>query len=314
MGTAFATGAEDACFGAAAESSNSTASSAPAASSLTPTSASSASAFAIRASVGSSSVTYDFPPSLLSATATSHVARAASTCILRKNCAHASCSLAAAISASTVFTATPAIAASDAIRVLRFTTGSSMAFSRSSRACVAVARFAIASSMRAWFSTDCATAGAAGGGEVALGSSLRSGSNVSTNADLTTCLSSPSSDATGADVDLALGELKLQFSGLGRSPPQVLYAITASHTHVTATQSTAAWEGGLKGGETGSGMTAHGIRTTWDKDGLRGGGWERSPRKRARGCGDRRPPPPSRRRTCVITPFLCSRFFLISAM
>ena len=194
------------------------------------------------------------PPSSTTARETSHDAVDGSTCNLAKNCAHASCSSAAVMSASTCFAATPAMAASEYTRALRFVVSSSTVSRNASRDALAAARFAAASSMRAWFSGLCSTAGGACGGGGNLGSSARSGSNVSTKDDRMECASASSASAlaTGAVTRPSEeGAEKLQLSGSGRFPPHVRYATTASHTHATATNSTATWVFGVSTRERG---------------------------------------------------------------
>jgi len=154
------------------------------------------------------------------------------------------------MSASTCFAATPAMAASEYTRALRFVASSSTVSRNASRAPLAAERFSSAASMRAWFSGLCATAGGAFGGGGNLGSSARSGSNASTNDDRIERVSASFSDAsalaTGAVTAPSRpsedGVEKLQWSGCGRSPPHVRYATTASHTHATATNNTATCE------------------------------------------------------------------------
>ena len=231
------------------------------------------------------------------------------------------------MSASTCFAATPAMAASEYTRALRFVVSSSTVSRNASRNALAAARFAAASSMRAWFSGLCSTAGGACGGGGNLGSSARSGSNVSTKDDRMECVSASSASAlaTGAVTEPLRpseeGAEKLQLSGSGRFPPHVRYATTASHTHATATNSTATWvfgfsrtregfsrgaraRGGQRGGDFGGreisnatvGETRFFIVASDAIDGSDGN------------------PALSRARTCVMMELLCSLRRRISAM
>ena len=228
------------------------------------------------------------------------------------------------MSASTCFAATPAMAASEYTRALRFVVSSSTVSRNASRDALAAARFAAASSMRAWFSGLCSTAGGACGGGGNLGSSARSGSNVSTKDDRMECVSASSASAlaTGAVTPSEEGAEKLQLSGSGRFPPHVRYATTASHTHATATNSTATWVLGFRERERGF-RKARGREAV--SEAATNGGREISNATVVRDAfvhfrvgRDRRlgrqPKALCRARTCVMMELLCSLRRRISAM